>query len=367
MESVQYMIPYLINIFISMVLCFASQDKNIGSGYRKLFFILAILIPSIMAGMRYGIGTDYSNHYVWYNEIVSGSGISRDRIDIGFTILSKITGWLGIGFPATLFLLSFITSYSVLASLKKLENNVSVTFGYFTYLMLYYQMSYNIMRQICAAALFLYAITWLLEGNRKKSFIYMVIANSFHSSAIIGIPILLFNKIFVKDEYKITRRIIYVSSLVIVLTLPYIASLAVLLLEKIGRYVYYFKVGMEYQEIGFGLLRYILIVILPGFYFRKEIKNTNEIKIYYSVAILGFILWLTTYVSTNVIYRVSYNYLIVIVVLSAFFYKQIKIKNVYNRVLCKISLIAPILFFWVYDYFILGSDGTIPYVFIWSK
>lgn len=359
-------LPYIIMYFLSTLFCFLSQSKRFDKVLKIIMLLISILIPSFMAAFRYGIGTDYYNYLTWYNEIGRGVGYSRDVLDPGFLALSRLFFSIGIGYQGVLFSLSFLTSSSIMYALSKMKNKVSVTFGYMAYLLLYYQLSLNLMRQVLAASLFMVALVFI--GNNKKinSFIYLTLGFLFHSSIIITAPMIIFKNIFIEKKYRVLKVLVYVLLLITILSLPIISPFIVNILNRIGRYVYYFAVGMEYQKIGFGIFRYFLIILVPGYIFRKEIKDIPTMKLFFSTSIIGYIIWLSSYISTNIIYRVSYNYLIVIVMCSAFFYEQSKSRSVKKRIIIKFIIILPIVFFWIYDFFILNTGETVPYISIFS-
>lgn len=367
MEILINTVPYVTFFSISTFFCYLSQVRKFDKTLRFVLLLVAMMVPSIVAAIRYDVGTDYYNHLGWYSEISSGINYSRDILDIGFVYVARFFSFVNIGFPGVLFTLSFITTFCVLKVLLMYKDIVSVTFGYFVYLFVYYQLSLNLMRQVTAGALFILSLAYIIDNKKILAYTIFFLAFSFHSSVIIGLPMLLWKNIFVEEKYTHIKKAVYIILMLIIFSLPILAPYIVSIMLAIGRYVYYFAVGMGYQPIGIGFFRYLLLLLLPGFMFRKNLKNYKSILLFYSTSIVGYILWLSSYVSTNVIYRVAYNNLIALIICSAFFYKQASYKKLDKQLLIKVFLVLPILIFWIYDYFYLGAGETVPYITIFSN
>ena len=78
---------------------------------------------------------------------------------------------------------------------------------------------------------------------------------------------------------------------------------------------------------------------------------------------MGFVLWLTSYISESTIYRICYNLLIALPILHGYLYKKY-IKKAKSFVL--VGIIAIMVLFWYYDGSILNTGETVPYKFFWE-
>ena len=81
---------YFINVILVYVMTtlakiFVKRRKSLSN----IFLIIAILIPTIIAGIRYNVGTDYFNYIEWFNQYINHH-IYWGAKDIGFVILIKI-------------------------------------------------------------------------------------------------------------------------------------------------------------------------------------------------------------------------------------------------------------------------------------
>lgn len=78
---------------------------------------------------------------------------------------------------------------------------------------------------------------------------------------------------------------------------------------------------------------------------------------------MGFVLWLTSYVSESTIYRISYNLLIALPILHGYFFKKY-IRNTKTYIM--IAVIFVMVLFWYYDGAVLNTGETVPYRFYWQ-
>ena len=88
-----------------LTICKSLKPKNI-----KIFLFLLVLLFSLIAGIRYGIGTDY--FYTYYPEYLSikvGTGNYQQNFDVGVYFIFWLCINLNLGFQFSLFLISFLT------------------------------------------------------------------------------------------------------------------------------------------------------------------------------------------------------------------------------------------------------------------
>lgn len=89
-----YILYYIVIIFTSIIVYLSEtlRFKNLNK-LSKVIFLSAILVPIIIAGFRYGIGTDYFNYENIYYKLTSrGDGLfnafSHTNIEPGWVVLN---------------------------------------------------------------------------------------------------------------------------------------------------------------------------------------------------------------------------------------------------------------------------------------
>ncbi len=155
---------------------------------------ILVLVPLIslvfISGFRYMVGTDY-----WtYTDIYYLTGLSdnvkdlMDSPDVGFLIMTWLLNKITDDPQIMFFVTALITNAFVVRALYNYARPFEL--GMFLYICTFnYYASFNGVRQYMVAAIIFWAVQYLIEGNWKKYFSIVIIAATFHSSAIIMIPV----------------------------------------------------------------------------------------------------------------------------------------------------------------------------------
>lgn len=377
-------ILYLSIIILTTLLTYfstISQDKK----KSMIWSVCAIIIPSIFAALRYNIGTDYRIHEMVFLEVVQGLEVTK-RAEFGYVLLNQCVASFGGSYNILLFFISFISISCVYLSFYSFKDKISVPIAMLFYMFLYYQMSFNFIRQLLAASIALYATVLFIKNKKVLSVVLCMIAGTFHVTALIYIPVLFVYSFLTNKKYDNLKIVIYVTLIICVFSYPiFLTPILEYLQEIIPQLRYFFNyLAVEYKSIGIGLFRYILLFIIPGLLFYK--KTEKPFLFYFHISIIGFIMWLTSYVTKMEFYRISYTFLFVLPILLSYYWNNleelfpcIKIKYTFHNdninklvswiylkryLLLQLFFINLLIFFWYYDYFYLGAHETVPYISI---
>src|SRR5699024_8295814 len=115
-----------INVFIISVffLLFSKLFLNKSILYNRFYVFICLLIPSILAGLRYKVGTDYEAYVLIYNKVNGLSYLEflqTNTYEIGFFTLEKIAMWTG-DVKISFFLSSFSSLFVICLPLKLLSS-----------------------------------------------------------------------------------------------------------------------------------------------------------------------------------------------------------------------------------------------------
>lgn len=356
---IKSIIIYILITLFTVVLSVFSISEKYDKKVRYIFLFITILIPSIFSGIRYGIGTDYVIYQKVFKQVLNASKITK-KSEMGYIILNKIVAFFTPNFQVLLFIIALMTIGFVFCTIYRKKDKINVPFAVFGYMMLFYQMSFNISRQLLAAAILMFATKYLEKNDKKKYFIFNVLAISIHSVAIIGLPLTFLFDFLTEEKYNKKRTIFYFLMLCIVICNSFI----LLPIFKLVPSLYYYKkyISFSFQGLGIGIFRYIVLLLLPQFFIKKTMDK--DINLYYAISILGFILWMNSYFSDYIAYRISYTFLINLPIVLGYYWKKLKFKN---QLIIRVMLLITIMFFWYYDFFFLGAHGTVPYLSVLSK
>lgn len=336
-----------------------------GKRTKRVLYVFSVMFPSAISGLR-GVGTDIGHYIDYANEIVAGT---YDLVDYK-SILVQITRILlenNISFQIVLLAVSIITIHVMLKVFNIYGKHISFTFAVFSYMLVFYQMSFNTYRQIMAAAFFLLATVRLFKEDDKKKFLILYIVSVLIHNSFLPFGLVFFLRDWITEKKYLKKRVlVYIALTIIIFCIPKMMSRMDFLLRIIPHYGWY--ITRFYQSgIGFGILRFLVMGVIPVVILRlkKTDQDMTDKKISYLpfYITMGFVLWLTSYISESTIYRISYNLLIALPILHGYLYKKY-INKAKNFVL--VGIIAIMVLFWYYDGAILNTGETVPYKFFWE-
>jgi hypothetical protein len=179
---------FLIGLLVLMFSFFGSMRND------KYGLFTSFILIFLFLAFRYNYGNDYQAYFKLFRNInraydffLSGSS----RIEIGWILLNRIFNPLGFfAMVIGLALINCVVYY------KFIKNYVDKKFYLFA-VFIYYFNSYflliqlSAMRQCLAIFLFIYALHLIINRENVKSVIVILLACSFHSSALILIPLLI--------------------------------------------------------------------------------------------------------------------------------------------------------------------------------
>lgn len=362
------MVLYFAVIFITTFLAWLYQ--HIEKKCKKFIYIFMVIFPTFFSGLRI-VGTDYFVYKERYNYVIDG--IEKDMIGTSLTTpfykFMKLNDILGGSYQSFIFIVSLITIAIAFYIICCNENNIDISIAVLSYMTLYFLMSFNLFRQILASEIFLLAFYQYSKHHNKIKYLTLcIIATMIHSSIIIYIVLGLLAT-HVKERKKKRIRIqIYLISILIVFCIPMVSNILMKMSELFPHYSYYFM-QFYYHGLGIGILRYIVLVVLVivmDFYVSQYVyKEDDELYVEYSfIAMIGFILWMTSYISDTAIYRIGYIGLITMPLLHGRLICNLR-KNI--KIIIKLFLIIALVFFCWYDFYFLHSGDILPYKNIFSK
>lgn len=327
---------------------------------RKIYKFLAIVIPSFFAGIRLSAGTDTLTIYKpIFDRIYYGHGNtfkSIDIVEVGYLLINKVVALIGPYFPVVLFISALITTYFVYKTIIYYSEHVNVGICMWAYMMLYYLITYNAIRQFIAIAIFMYAVRYLNSKNYFKCFMLIIISTLFHKTSIIYIFVLVFNGILEKSEKKYIRWAGYLLLFLIIFNFSTLQSI-LSNVDSISYYVASYLRTTDASGISIGFFVRTIPLLLPMIFLPKNIKRDRKFKFIYSMVVLGSILRLFAYVTSTYAERIAYDFLIFQIILVGYYFKNIR----KYRKSIKFLLIAFIIFMSFYDYYLLGIGEVIPY------
>lgn len=380
-----YIFDIMITVFMSIILV-EFEKKKVEKKFIYLMRFLIILIPSILAGLRYGIGTDYLKVYepIFENAKL---GIYENRhrtIEIGYIIINKIVIMLNGNFSMVMFLSSLITNTFFILGIYQYKDKICVPVAIGIYLLMYYQVSYNAVRQFMAIAIIFWGLKFLKYENidiKSKSFridnskylVCVVIAFLFHKSALIALSIPFLKLLFTQEKYKYAKIFFFVIVFLLIINCNNIGKI----LKSIPFLKYYGNYLLSPKKIKVSIWYFVktLPVILPALALKNEMKKDKNIQFIFGNMLLGMLLMLLTYFTHSFGERIALYFEVMQIIIVPYYIKAfnnfniepLKLKGKHYMII--ITIIYTIFYtaYWYHSFIHKNMNETMPYYSIFER
>lgn len=380
------MITYLILIGISTLLAYLPILVEKKTNNKKLVVIskiAVILFPAIIAGIRYNVGTDYAGAYKpYFNEMLTGNHTYRMRkIEIGYELLNRLVIFCGGNFNILMFICSLITTSTIYMGLEHYKEKINVPLAFFFFMVIFYQKTFNLVRQMMSIGIIFYAFKFLdikdREENMEKKeyykyiakeyakyFVLVIIAALFQRMSLVMLIIPFIREIYTNQKFKYLRWASYVILLLLMFNFKTIGEIMARF-PKLEYYSYYFLQNGEHK-ISIAYFIRILPAILPYFFIRKELVKDKQLNLLFGMNVLGSILLLLGYLTSTYGERLALFFTIFQIVLFPYYIRYFK-KNKVQFWVAIALFVSVNMAIWYYDYIYKKRDETVPYKTIFSE
>lgn len=201
-------------IYISLLFLCAfvgnQMDKIVNRSSIKFicWMFIAFLALFLVAGLRFEVGKDYTDTYVFTYKLVQAHS-KNIRMDIGLLIIYRIISFFEWNVQWIFIITSFIIAFLTCKSIKNQSKNIALS--YWIYICgVFYFFSMNGVRQAIAIIIFYYSLTYIENKKLNKYMALNVIGCLFHASAILFLP--LFFVLNKKISLKVKALAIFIMS-----------------------------------------------------------------------------------------------------------------------------------------------------------
>lgn len=279
----------LIMIFLYFIIHSSKRSTKVND---NLFLLCAFCILFLLVAYR---ATNIGNDTPSYIKIFKNCAIFKwqylnfnTRYEIGYIIINILLGYVSSKTRFFLVTTSFIFNYSIYKFVKKNSKNYLFSVIIYINLLFFYQ-SMTMMRQFLALSIILLSFDFVKEKKFLKYLIMVLIASSFHTTAILGI--------FIYPMYnmKYSNKKVFIFSI--------ITLIAITLLDKIFPYFAAITNRGEFYNQTIGevklaniilFLIYLVFLIFSLMIVQKKEKEKNHFYLY-------------TFVFSTLFYALSIN------------------------------------------------------------
>lgn len=336
-----------------------------------LFVSLSLFIPVVIAGFRYGVGTDYFSYIAMYNthvklsltEFINENGLA----EVMFFAIEKLS-FLLFDDPRFMFFVSALLTVGFFyAGVRRLKLKYPGLI-YFLYLMAIFPVTFNAVRQGIAISIIFFALTYILEKKPTKYLLWTLVAGLFHISALLVLPIYFLGRFIINIKSKIainshfTERagfFIRVSIVSLIISLVCISVFSIVLsIPGFEKYEVYLSFDEDINNNIFFvklLLVMVMIVLNRQTVFKGDVRQN---KLFLTFAIVEVTLLTLGFVSPFV-KRAALYFSPFILLLLPNLIDILKGRLVKN--MCYILIVLYGITFFTVSYYLLGQADVIPY------
>lgn len=346
-------IVFLVIIVLEWLFMFPGARVTFGQEIeyrqRKRFLIIVCMEMICFAGFRAtdlgadtGIYVQALKHYASlpHNEIIKAKLIWPYDFEAGYFMLTKLAGWLSMNETTFLFLIAILIYVPVYwFVLQYSENPLLSILTYFTFLFGY---SIGIFRQMIALSIVLLGTKYMWERKFIKYLITVGIAMTFHTTAIIVLPLYWICRIKLENKLKW----IFAGEAICFFFARALVLLAVRLVPMYSGYV---SGIYDVQGGSYAMLILLNIVMVAGFILERKEENRENLTLRMSVnaVVIAVFLQIVGY-SMGIFGRIVPYYSVYLIILIPFLLNRYFRKNViFVHVMGVVVLVALFYFFTV--------------------
>lgn len=274
------MIYPILGLFIFILVLFEIFLKN--KKLNKLNYYLVLILLIFFAGLRDNVGTDWEAYYSFYKNKVYD-------VEYGYAFLNNLFSDLKVNYNIFLIILNLLSVILIFKYIKKNSKYVFIGILYFfSNLYLYY--NFSGFRQAIAIALTSYSISFLLSNKKSLFVIFVILASTFHLTAIVFLLIL----IIPRERIKLKYFILVISSFFLLTSIFLNELIEIVSTYTIKNADAYINIYNKSENIislfVVGLLVRVSTLLAIYFFGRNFLESKNG-YFYTNIYIFGFLIF----------------------------------------------------------------------------
>lgn len=246
---------------------------------KSLIDIIIIVLMTVIYGIRYDVGIDYLNYETQYYDT---TGFYGQREFLYEQIMQPFKFFNAPFWIFSLFV-GFIIFFTLYRTAKNLNVNYDVIIIFFILTGMLF-VSFNLVRQIIATVIILYAFTYISKNSFLKYCLFIILASLFHFSAIIFIPFYFITQL----RFDMKIHLIFLGAGLFLYFTNIFNRFGTFLVPD--KYIHLLGGRFDYKlDIGLGVLFFIFIAIYISI---NKVGKMSPYFPYYYLYTLGYSLFL---------------------------------------------------------------------------
>ena len=280
-----------------------AQTFDIRVGKRSqpfiLFFLVALAIPVLLAGLRWQVGTDFGNYQSLYKLINSFTMLEEfsnqsGRTEWGYMLLNVLAFRVFQSEQMVFFLSSLLIYGLFFLGFWKEHETGSIMLSLYIFYMCFFPQSMNIIRQYLAMGVLFLAQRYIWQRKPVRFCIGVVLASLFHNTALLFLPF--YFAYGETRERKWIRWGILMGLLVLLGAFSVGSSVTGSLMSLLGEE----NLEITSGAMGMGIfLKRIPLLAVIAWRYRAMVQRDQRCK-----------LWVFFYVVSILLYQFGYFYIV---------------------------------------------------------
>ena len=277
------------------------------------------------------IGNDTAT-YISYFNIFSTSGVTSSRtFELGYQLLNVLIGKFTSDPHVFLIIMASIMYLGITIYIKKYAKNILVSLCLF--FCCFFSIYTSIFRQGIAMIIVLFAYQRIKENKRWIGLVLILLAVSFHSTAIIALLLL------VRSKWIVDKRIVIIAT-VVGFAISQTNILSTVITIVLPRYAHYFT--SRYAASGWMAVTYDLIRSSIFFWLINRVCKTDNKEDHLRLVNFALLIIFSTFgFSMNLFTRAGEYFLLIGVteLPNVLYEKQLKYKRMWLFGICLVSIV----------------------------
>ncbi len=269
------MLVYIVTLFLGYLFLLISRSKKSEKNkiYRMGFVILSILVLTIVAGIRYGVGTDF----MMYNDFFYNAKklpLISPNLEFFFVLLCKVFNPL-FKDSFSLFLFTAFFSYyfvykNAIISNKYYELSIFLFFAFG-----FYTNTLNVVRQWMAIPILYLGMNYILNNKKTKGIILVIIGLLCHYTSVIPVAMFLILSKIKDDKIRIA---IIVLSIILYANLDAFMDFLYKILLSTGYGAKYYKyfTRESYNNLNASIFSYPMLSLITYLAYLLFVPNDQK-------------------------------------------------------------------------------------------
>lgn len=371
-----YIICFIFSTFFTYI-----AQKNFDKNKKKegiFWSILAILIPSILAGLRdNSIGSDIEAYVTRLFEIAKNTTslstfLNMSWVENGYTILIFGITYLTKDIHWILFFTELIMCVFLYLTAYDKRKYIPMWFVMLIYFGTFYNISLCLMRQGIAIFITMYALTRMEKKQYLLTFLLFILAIQFHSSAIVTLPmyiLIYIDKRKISLKTKTSLYVIIIFFLIIMIfsynsVLKYLTYDLNILPTKYYDYLNSEKsekFDINFTELLFKILWVVLYIVQMFVNNKNDEKYEFKSNIYFIFILIDFLTYPISFKILNASRMTLYYGIIGIILLIPYLTNIFK-KDLFNQTCGRSIIIGIVYLYWFCTFILFKIYETYPYI-----